>query len=186
MIAPIARSVVRASPVVAWSGNVWRTHGRRFAATDPGGALRLSGRYHRGRDLFPAGAAFPALYTSAGPEIATWEMIRHSRRSTAVAMWQRFTNVDISRLHVSLQSTLDLRDPTVAGLSVADLTGDDYSLTQAIGSAAVASGHEGLLVPTATGVGEPGADFNVVIFTDNLRPGSIMVVLDTRSPNLPP
>ena len=100
-------------------------------------------------------------------------------------MWQRFTNIDVSRLHVSLQSTLDLRDPTVAGLSVADLTGDDYSLTQAIGAAAVAVGHEGLLVPTATGVGEAGANFNVVILTDNLRPGSTLVVRETRSPNLP-
>lgn len=101
-------------------------------------------------------------------------------------MWQRFTNIDISRLHVSLQSTLDLRDPTVAGLSVADLTGDDYVLTQAIGAAAVADGHEGMLVPTVTGVGETGADFNVVVFTDNLRSGSTLVVLETRSPNLPP
>jgi len=71
LIDPVARSVVLACPVIAWSGNVWRTHGRRFAATDPGGALVLSGRYHRGRDLFPNSAVFPALYTSAGPEIAT-------------------------------------------------------------------------------------------------------------------
>jgi hypothetical protein len=174
-----------ACPVVAWTGNVWRTHGRRFSAIDPGGALVLSGRYHRGRDLFPVSDAFPALYTSAGPEIATWEMIRHSRRRTAVAMWQRFTNVDLSRLHIDLQSVLDLRDPSVAGLALADLSGDDYALTQAIGAATVADGHEGLLVPSATGIGEAGADFNVVIFTGNLRPGSIMIVQETRSPNLP-
>ena len=186
MVDAIARSVFLACPVIAWSGSVWRTHGRRVAATDPGGALVLSGRYHRGRDLFPSNAVFPALYTSVGPEIATWEMIRHSRRSTAVAMWQRFTTVDISRLHVSLQSAVDLRNPPVAGLSVADLIGDVYSLTQAIGAAAVTDSHEGLLVPTATGIGEPGADFNIVIFTDNLRPGSTVVVLETRSPNLPP
>src|SRR5262245_20800681 len=69
----IARSVILACPAIPWSGSVWRTHGRRFAAIDPGGALILSGRYHRGRDLLPPRDAFPALNTSAGPEIATWE-----------------------------------------------------------------------------------------------------------------
>jgi len=113
-------------------------------------------------------------------------MIRHSRRSTAIAMWQRFTNVNLSRLHVDLESVLDLRDPSVAGLALADLIGDDYVLTQAIGAAAVANGHEGLLVPTATGIGEVGADFNVVVFTDSLCPGSTLIVLETRAPNLPP
>jgi hypothetical protein len=182
----IARSVVLACPVIAWSGSVWRIHGRRFVATDPGGALVLSGRYHRGRDLFPVNAVFPALYTSAGPEIATWEMIRHSRRSTAIAMWQRFTTVHLSRLQLTLEAVLDLRDPSATGISQADLIGDDYTLTQAIGAVAAAEGHEGLIVPTATGIGEPGAAFNVVIFTDNVRPGSTIAVVETRSPNLPP
>ena len=100
-------------------------------------------------------------------------------------MWQRFTNVDLSRLHLALQAVVDLRDPTLAGLSLSDLTGDDYTVTQAIGAAAVANGHEGLLVPTATGVGERGAAFNVVVFTNNMRPGSTIVVLEMRSPNLP-
>jgi hypothetical protein len=182
----LARSVVNTCPIVAWDGTVWRTHGRRFPAADPGGALIVSGRYHRGHDLFPVNASFPALYTSAGPEIATWEMIRHSRRSTAIAMWQRFTTVDLSKLQIAIQAALDLRDPTIVGLAVADLVGDDYSITQAIGAAAFHSGLEALLVPTATGLGEPSAAFNVVILTDNLRSSSTVTVLETRSPNVPP
>ena len=53
-------------------------------------------------------------------------------------------------------------------------------------AAAFAGGLEGLLVPSATGVGEPGRDYNVVIFPDNLRRRSRIVHVLTRTPNLPP
>jgi hypothetical protein len=173
-------------PIIAWGGEVWRVHGRRFAATDAGGSLIVSGRYHRGRDSFPNDEVFAALYTSAGADVATWEMIRHSKSTSGLSMWQRFVERDLSKLHMTLQAVLDIRNPSPAGLSLDALTGEDYALPQAIAAAAHADGLEGLLVPTATAVGEIGADFNVVIFTTSLRPGSEIRFLEKRTPNLPP
>lgn len=181
----VARQVVAACPVTAWHGVVWRIHARRYAPDDVGGALIVSGRYHRGRDFFPQKQVFAALYTSAGADVATWEMLRHSKRETASAMWARFTSVVLSRLLLDAEALLDLRDPSPAVIGRGSLLGDDYALTQAIGAAAVAEGLEGLLVPSATGVGAPGADFNVVVFPAALRARSSIAVLDTRRPKLP-
>jgi len=80
-----------------------------------------------------------------------------------------------------------LRDPSPAGLTVDDLRREgDYDFTQAIGAAALASGIEPLLVPSATGVGLPGANYNVVVLISNLRPTSRLDVIDTLSPRFPP
>lgn len=100
-------------------------------------------------------------------------------------MWLRFTSVDVSRLHVRLSALLDLRDPSQAGLDLDAITGSDYLLSQAIGAEAFARQLEGLLVPSATGVGEAGRDFNVVIYTDNLRVDSEIRLIDSKTPNLP-
>jgi len=128
---------------------------------------------------------FAALYLSAAPDVAAWELIRNSRRSDAGEMWLRFAAVDETSLRVHLQTVLDLREPSLAGLEVADLVTDDYSLTQAIGAAAFGRGLEGLLAVSATGMGEPGREYNLIVFPDNLRPGSEIVVLESKTPNLP-
>ena len=101
-------------------------------------------------------------------------------------MWQRFVERDLSKLHLSFQRVLDLRDPSPAGLTLDMLTGEDDALSQAIGAAAFAAGREGLVVPTATAVGEVGADFNVVVFMMNRQPGSELRFVERRTPNLPP
>ena len=93
--------------------------------------------------------------------------------------------VNVSRLHIRLTAMLDLRDPAPAGLDLDALTGPDYLLPQAIAAEASARKLEGVLVPSATGVGEQGRDFNVVIFTGNLRPGSEITLVDTKTPRLP-
>jgi hypothetical protein len=172
-------------PVVDWSGDVWRVHTRRYPAADPGGSLRSQGRWHRGGPTFPPAQIFATLYTAASDTVATWELIRHSRAGTAADMWLRFTSVDVSRLHVRLSALLDLRDPSPVGLTVDALTGSDYLLSQAIGAEAFVRKLEGLLVPSATGVGEQGRDFNIVIFTDNLRLDSEITFIDSKKPNLP-
>ena len=106
-------------------------------------------------------------------------------RGGAGAVEARLRAIDLARLRVRLQAALDIRAPAVAGLTD-ELTSDDYSLTQAIGAAAFARGIEGLLVPSATGVWEPGRDYNVVILPGNLRPGSEVTFVDSRRPQLPP
>ena len=177
--------VLRSSREIAWEGDVWRVHTRRYSATNPGGSLRSQGRWHRGGPSFPPDQVFATLYTAVSDAVATWEYIRHSRRSDADEMWLRLTSVTLSRLHVRLSAVLDLRDPSLAGLTVDDLIGNDYSLSQAIGAEAFARQFEGLLVPTATGVGESGRDFNVIIYTDNVRPDSSIAFIESKTPNLP-
>lgn len=184
MIDPAAR-VLRSCPEIAWDGDVWRVHTRRYSPPDPGGSLKSQGRWHRGGPSFPPDQIFATLYTTVSDAVATWEYIRHSRRSDADEMWLRLTSVNLSRLHVRLSVALDLRDPTLAGLTVNDLTGDDYALPQAIGAEAFARRFEGLLVPSATGVGEAGRDFNVIIYTENLRPDSLITSVESKTPNLP-
>ncbi len=56
-----ANAAIEACPVVAWEGRVWRMHKRRYAATDPGGARKVSGRYNRGLDRFPEAESFPTV-----------------------------------------------------------------------------------------------------------------------------
>jgi RES domain-containing protein len=181
----IVARVLRNAPRTGWAGDVWRIHTRRYSATDPGGSLRSQGRWHRGGTSFPPDQIFAALYTTVSDAVATWELIRHSKRSDANEMWLRFTTVKLSRLRLRLVALLDLRDPSVAGLSLNSVTSDDYLLTQTIGAAAFTQSLEGLLVPSATGVGMAGLDYNVVIFTDNLRSGSEVVFIDSVIPNLP-
>jgi RES domain-containing protein len=179
-------TVLRAAPVLAWEGDVWRVHTRRYAATDPGGSLRSQGRWHRGGRTFPPDQVFAALYTAVSDAVATWECIRHSPRTSATEMWLRFTSVNLSRLHLSLSTVLDFRDPVSVGVDPAALLGPDYTLPQAIGAAAFEQKLEGLLVPSATGVGETDRDYNVIVFTDNLRPGSDIRFVESKAPNLPP
>ncbi len=180
-----AGRVLAACPIVAWEGLVWRVHPRIYPADSPGGSLRAQGRWHRGGRSFPADQVFAALYLSAAPDVAAWELIRNSRRPDADEMWLRFAAVDETTLRVRVQAILDLREPSVAGLSVAELVTDEYALTQAIGGAAFRHGLEGLLATSATGMGGPGHDYNLVIFPDNLRPGSEIVVLESKTPKLP-
>ena len=172
-------------PVVAWEGIAWRLHPRIYPADSPGGSLRAQGRWHRGGRTFPADQVFAALYLSVAPDVAAWEFIRNSKRPDVDEMWLRFVAVDESKLRVRVQAILDLRDPSLAGLSVTDLVTDDYTLTQAIGAAAFTDGLEGLLAISATGMGEGRSTYNVVIFPDNLRPGSEIVFLESKTPNLP-
>ena len=177
--------VLRACPEVAWEGDVWRVHTRRYSPTDPGGSLRSQGRWHRGGLSFPPDQVFATLYAAVSDAVATWEYLRHSRRPSAVEMWLRLTSVNLSRLHVRLSAVLDLRDPTLTGLTADDLIGNDYSLPQAIGAEAFARRFEGLLVPSATGVGESGREFNVIIYPDNLRTDSLITFIESKTPNLP-
>src|SRR5262249_21166924 len=134
---------------------------------------------------FPPDQLFAALYTRVSDAVATWEFLRHSRTASAAEMWLRLTSVNISRLRIRLSAVLDLRDPSVAGLVPEDLLDDDYALPQAIGAAAFTRQLEGLLVPSATGVGETGRDYNVVIYTENMRPDSEITFVESKTPNLP-
>jgi hypothetical protein len=100
--------------------------------------------------------------------------VRHAGNTAALAV------LGLSSLSVSLGVVLDLTDPDSYGLDLADVHDDfDYAITQEIGQAALMMGAEAILVPPASHVGT-----NLVIFTEQLRPGSTMEVLSTMHPRL--
>jgi hypothetical protein len=86
----------------------------------------------------------------------------------------------LSELDVELEAILDLRDAARLELSGEDLVADyDFSLTQALAASAIERGAEGILVTSATGLGD-----NLVVFPAQLRSASGLRVLASRDPRL--
>lgn len=73
-------------------------------------------------------------------------------------------NVKITQLEIALPVALDLRTPEPLGIAAEVLSGDNYEPGQIIGAAAYTAGSSGLLVPSATGLGEATGDYNVIVF----------------------
>jgi RES domain-containing protein len=171
-----ANAAIEACPVGTWEGSVWRMHKRRYAPTDPGGARKVSGRYNRGLDRFPEAESFPALYLATGPEVCLGEVYRH----VTPKLLPSLNDYRLSELSVRVGAVLDCRDPVPLGLRFDDLVHDtDYEATQEIGAAAFVDRLEGLLVSSATHLGN-----NQILFPDNLRPGSRIEVVSSRDPRL--
>jgi RES domain-containing protein len=127
-------------------------HNRRYPAEDPDGARLVSGRYNRGLDRFPEGETFPALYLATAPEICLGEVYRR----VTPELLPSLNDFRLSELSVSLHEIADYRDPSALGLTPEDLAHDTgYRAAQSLGAAADAHGVEGLLVPSATGLGQP-------------------------------
>jgi RES domain-containing protein len=170
------RTAIARCPIIAWQGAAWRIHRQRYLATDPGGSLKVSGRYHRGTDRFAAGEAWPALYLALSPETALGELVRH----LTPELLPHLNGYRISELAVSLEGVADCRDAMMLGVSADVLLGDvDYTVTQQLGAAVVEAGLEGLLVPSATELGD-----NLVIFPEQLREGSRLTIVKSRDPRL--
>ena len=203
MIDPLVAQVLARGRVAPWIGRVWRLHEGIWPADDPGGSLVVSGRWNLGRDFGTEADAFPVLYTATASGVADWEFLRHSKLETAAAIWRRFVRVQRSWLDISMPSVLDLRDPSSVGLTPRDLLSDDpgaYVLPQAISAAAYARGLTGLLVPTATTMGQASGDYNVIVFYELTgttrtvhgfvvpetapRSGSAIAVAGSEIPNL--
>ncbi len=171
-----AGAAVASLPLLPWRGTAWRMYARRYAALDPAGSLLVSGRYHRGPDLVPPDQVWPALYLALGAEICLSEVLRHLTPERL----SRLNDYRLSEIAVDLVATLDCRDTTVLGLPRDALLHDsDYRVTQAVAAAAVARGAEGLLVLSATLLGD-----NLVVFPANLRPESRLSVVSARDPRL--
>jgi RES domain-containing protein len=171
-----ATAALAGMPVESWEGHLWRMHKRRYRADDPGGARFVSGRYNRGLDRFPRDETFPALYLATAPEICLGEVYRHLKPELLPSL----NDFRLSELSASLQRVADCRDPSTLGLTSGDLSHDtDYRATQALGPAADSSGLEGLLVPSATGLGN-----NLILFPQNLLTASRSSVVSGRDPRL--
>jgi len=168
------RTAIANLPLVPWHGTTWRIHAQRYAATDPGGSLRFSGRYHRAPDLFDGQRTWAALYLALDTGACIAEATRHAVELSGLA------NRRISEIDVSLSAVLDIRDASVLGLTTDDLVDDHrYDLTQEIGLAALERGAEALLVPAASLLGN-----NLVVLIGNLQPSSRIEVRRFVDPRL--
>ena len=139
-----ANAAIEACPVVAWEGRVWRMHKRRYAATNPGGARKVSGRYNRGLDRLPQAESFVALYLATSPEVCLGEVYRH----VTPKLLPSLNDYRLSELSVRVGAVLDCRDPAPLGLRFDDLVHDtDYEATQAMGLRPSPMGWKGCLSP---------------------------------------
>lgn len=160
-----------------WEGRAWRLlHASRYAAEDPGGSYRVSGRYNRSRDFFGEDAAFPALYLATAPEVAMGEKQRHLTSGNLPQM----KNQALSEFRVRLQTVYDLSKPEEVGIdSEALVNNHDYTFSQSLSATLRDRGAEALLVPSATLLGN-----NLVVFPDRLHDESGLEILGTRETRL--
>jgi hypothetical protein len=108
--------------------------------------MYVSARYNHGLDLYAI--VWNALYTSLKPEACVLEVLRH----TSSKNLGRLHRYALSSLDVSLSRVLDFRDPDALGLAMDNLIGRDFSKTQQLAEAAIASGAEAVLAVGATGL----------------------------------
>ncbi len=86
----------------------------------------------------------------------------------------------ISEIDVELNAVIDCREIAALGICLDALLNDlDYTVPQRIAAAALATGAEGLLVPSATRLGD-----NLVVFPDQLHPDSRLEIVGSRDPVL--
>lgn len=177
-----AAAAIAGCPVLPWSGSAWRCHGRKYAGDDAAGSLLVTGRYHRGKDRFPAAETWPALYTALAIHVALGERIRH----TTPESLQRMQTQRFSELKISLQRVLHLCAADNCATHGLRNTGDadlchpiDYTKGHQI-AALARELVEAILVPSCTGFPEG----NLIIFPDQLDPGSTIRVTKTLDPNL--
>ncbi len=132
---------------------------RREQLLSPEGSLLYGGRYN-------APSTFGVLYCAERPDVATAEI----RRGAGASLLK--PSFVMGTLEVDLRRVLDLTDPEIlAQLDVrpGDLVTPSYALTQELARLAREAGFEGLVVPSATGLGR-----NLVLFTDHLDPSSVV------------
>jgi RES domain-containing protein len=171
-----ARKAIAGLKSRRWKGQAWRFHRRRYDALDSAGSLLVSGRYNRGSDQFPEDQAWPALYLALSAEIALGEIVRH----VTPELLDKLNDFRMSELQVELTAVLDCRDATAFGLAADDLIRDyDFEATQELAAAAITHDAEGILVPSATGLGD-----NLIVFPAQLHSASKLAVVDSRDPRL--
>lgn len=171
-----ARRVLAKIQPEPWGGYAWRFHRRAYGATDSGGSLVVSGRYHRAQDQFPRSEVWSALYLALSPEVSLGEVLRHFTPE----LLPQLNEYRLSEIELQLEAVFDCRDAAALGLTSNDLIRDyDFSITQQIAAAAIAQAAEAILVPSATGLGD-----NLIVFPAQLRSSSWLAVIGSRDPRL--
>lgn len=155
-------AVLAGIPRRALRGRWYRLVARKYraAVASDEGARRAGGRYN------PPGVG--ALYLGESARACRAEVARHV---------EPLPELVLGVLDVHLAAVCDLTDPVVRsslGIDESDLTGDDWSVAQALGVAIRAAGFEALLAPSAA-----GPFSTLVIFKDRLEAGSSVRVRET-------
>jgi len=121
------------------------------------GAKRRGGRYN------PPGE-FGALYLSANPEGCLAELAARTHMPPSLTE---------GAIEVRLDRVCDLTDPATQdaiGVSLADLTDPDWTVTQQLGRAIRDAGFQGIRVPSAA-----GPHVNLVVFKDRTARNAVIV-----------
>ena len=149
-----------------WLGTCYRYTGAHRDALSGEGARRFGGRWN-------PPLLFPAIYLADSTRACMVEVERAAQAAstTAANMLEaayRLHTIDITDLAV-----LDLLSPQAresVGLETDDIYGDDWSACQAVGHAAWFLHMQGVLVPTAGGVG-----LVVTAYEQRTRPGQLLL-----------
>jgi RES domain-containing protein len=135
----------------------------------------IGARIHGGRWNPPE--SFSTLYLALTVETLVAEWMRAAARQGLAP--EDFLPRTLVTLQVRLEAVVDLRKPHArksVGLTDADITSINAAPCQTIGEAAHFLGHEGLLAPSATEVGDV-----LAIFLDNMKVDSRVDVISQRS-----
>lgn len=136
----------------------------------------VSGRYHRGADLFRPEESWAALYCGLAREVCVGEIVRHMDADLLPLL----NDYLLTELHIELSAVADYRDLASIGLTRDALLVDyDVDVPQRLAAVARERGAEGLIVPSATLLGDV-----LVIFPDRLRDGSKLEALGSTAMRL--
>lgn len=157
-------------PVAPWIGSTWRSHRISYGATDWGGSLRVSDRYHRAPDRFPPDQTWPALYLALSYGVCMGETMRHLPTDAPISMLGHFC---LSEIEVALRAVIDCRDVSILGISPDNLLRDfDYDAGQELAAAVRARGCDGLLISSATLL----PDAALIVFPDMIQSDSLRII----------
>jgi RES domain-containing protein len=176
-------SAVRACRIVPWSSTAWRFHSQRYTAASHGGSLKVTGRFHRGRDRYPEAETWPALYLALKLHIALDERLRHTTPQLLASLnGQRLSELRLGLHRVIVGCHLpDCARSAIPGISMGDLCRPhNYAKPHQVAAAARTMGVEGILVPSCTEF----AGGNLVVFPDLLDTHSKIEVVRSEDPTL--
>lgn len=159
----------------SFAGEAWRHAAPQYEPTSGAGARSHGGRWNPPN-------SFDTLYLALDRATAAREFRRMAEK--AGLPLEGFLPRRLHRYRVDVRNLVDLRSEAAladVGLTLARVQADDPTHCRAVGAAAHQLGSEGILAPSATGIGEV-----LVIFGDRLGPDSRIDPIDFTDWDGPP